>query len=102
MRNILKASLVAGALFTLSAPAFAGGFLADTFIRPFSPQAADAADQWHAQAGHPLEQIGGAVAQSYGVPVSAKCLTPQGVVFGPFLPIGAPCAPNGVWGVIIN
>ena len=62
---------------------FAGGWIADTFIRPFSQEAADAADGLNRDLGHPAEQVGGAIAQSYGAPVSAKCATPQGLFFGP-------------------
>ena len=35
--------------------AHAGGFLADTFIRPFSPDAADAADRLNHQFGNPVD-----------------------------------------------
>lgn len=99
-KQILTFLAVAATVATFSAPAFAGGFIADTFIRPFSPQAADAADGLNRDLGHPVEQVGGAIAQSYGAPLSARCITPQGVFFGPFLPINSPCNVNGIWGVI--
>ena len=53
--SFLKTSI---ALVTFAASigsAHAGGLLADVFIRPISPAAADAADAVHAAAGNPLD-----------------------------------------------
>jgi len=58
--------------FSLST-AHASGFLADTFIRPFSPQLADAADDWNRRAGHPVEAAVSAAADAY-VPGSGAAL----------------------------
>jgi hypothetical protein len=64
----------------LGAPAtcYAGGFLADTFVRPFSPQAADDLDRAHANMGNPLDHAAnaaaGAVAETV-VPGSGRAVT---------------------------
>jgi hypothetical protein len=38
-----------------SSSAYAGGFLADVFVRPISPEAADALDKAHKDIGNPLD-----------------------------------------------
>jgi hypothetical protein len=62
----------------LSSSAYAGGFLADTFVRPFSPQAADTLDRAHAAAGRPLDHAANAAAgaaANYVVPGSGVYVT---------------------------
>jgi hypothetical protein len=54
-KTLLAALAIAFAAPALSGTAHANGFLADTFIRPFSPSAADAADRAHAALGKPLD-----------------------------------------------
>ena len=54
--NKRKTLVSASALSVLAlSNAHASGFLADVFIRPFSPAAADAADRWNAAAGNPVD-----------------------------------------------
>lgn len=110
--------------------ASAGGFLADTFIRPLSPEAADAADDLNRSLGHPAEQAGAAI-MDYYVPGSGRvaqqvwaqnangggsraqgtsstqiqygnfCLTQAGRFGpGPSNPIGSFCTANTQWGVV--
>lgn len=43
----------------------AGGFLADTFIRPFSPQLADDADKLNHNLGNPVDHTAAAIAEAY-------------------------------------
>jgi hypothetical protein len=77
MRKVLLSGLVALGTLTsvslFSATANAGGFLADTFIRPFSPEAADAADQANAALGNPVDHAAAAAAD-YFVPGSGRAL----------------------------
>jgi hypothetical protein len=52
----MKRTIVAIALIaSLTSATHAGGFLANTFIRPISPKAADAADKAHKKVGNPLD-----------------------------------------------
>jgi hypothetical protein len=53
--------------------ASASGFLADTFIRPFSPQLANAADDWNHRNGRPVEAAAARVADAY-VPGSGAAM----------------------------
>lgn len=69
---------VVGVLLLGASSAYAGGFLADTFIKPFSPQLAEQADKLNAQLGHPVDRLAngaaGAVADAV-VPGSAPVVT---------------------------
>ena len=66
MKKLHKKLVVGCILAALSAtPVFASGFLADTFIRPFSPQLADTADNLNRQLGHPVEAAAASVANAY-------------------------------------
>lgn len=47
MKHLTTAAFVIGAAMTVATPSMAGGLLADIFVRPFSPKAADKADDWH-------------------------------------------------------
>lgn len=51
----LKYIVVAASVTLAANTAFAGGFLADTFIRPFNPDLADAADRANAALGNPVD-----------------------------------------------
>jgi hypothetical protein len=55
--DMKKKTIALAAALAVAAPAvsYAGGFLADTFVRPFSPKAADDLDRAHAQLGNPLD-----------------------------------------------
>ncbi len=55
---ILTAAGVAG----LGTSAYAGGFLADTFVKPFDPGLAKKLDEEHAKAGNPLDHAANAAA----------------------------------------
>jgi hypothetical protein len=48
------------AAMMLTSSAYAGGFLADTFVRPFSPSAADKLDEAHKKMGNPLDHAANA------------------------------------------
>ena len=62
-RNILLALATVASLAAFqTTPAAAGGFLADTFVRPFAPQVATALDQAHANMGRPLDHAANAAA----------------------------------------
>jgi len=61
----LTGAITAAGLATMLSTVHAGGFLADTFLRPISPQLADAADDWNRRAGHPVEAAVSAAADSY-------------------------------------
>ena len=65
--KLAKQALIASALAaSLNIfPASASGFLADTFIRPFSPQLADQADGLNHRLGHPVENAAARVADAY-------------------------------------
>lgn len=56
--NMLAAAalLTAATAFT-SAQAHAGGFLADTFVKPFNPKLAKKLDKKHAEMGKPLDKL---------------------------------------------
>lgn len=56
---IVGASLVA---MVVGSSAQAGGLLADIFVRPISPKAADALDKAHKDLGNPLDHTANAVA----------------------------------------
>jgi hypothetical protein len=63
MTNLrIAITAVSFAAMTLTSSAYAGGFLADTFVRPFSPSAADALDKGHKDLGNPLDHVGNAAA----------------------------------------
>ena len=70
-----KLSLVAiaagVALSGMASSASAGGFLADTFIKPFNPGLAKKADEVHKQLGNPIEH-GAAAAMDYYYPGSGR------------------------------
>lgn len=51
-----------GSTFIFSGPASAGGFLANTFVKPFSPSAAQALDKAHKDMGNPLDHAANAAA----------------------------------------
>jgi hypothetical protein len=59
-----KTIAAAGMLAALGAasPAWAGGFLADMFVRPFNPELARKLDRWHHDAGEPLTHAANSVA----------------------------------------
>ena len=88
---------------TVASPAFAGGFIGDLIERGCGGcGVGKALDRANEQLGKPAEQIGGTILQGYGVPLSARCMTPYGVAYGPFLPIGGPCNVNGAWGIVVQ
>ena len=125
-------TLVAAATLSLLAltNAHAGGFLADTFIRPFSPEAADAADRINHNLGNPVDHAiaaganvivpgSGAVieggyaiqrsgvlngvgqAQQQQIPMGNFCLTQVGRFGpGPMNRIGSFCQAGTPWGVV--
>jgi hypothetical protein len=66
MRSSAKCMLMAVAAAAVitgaASSAQAGGFLADTFIRPFSPKLAREADKAHARMGNPLDHAANAAA----------------------------------------
>jgi hypothetical protein len=77
MHRIATMALVA-AFMGVASSANAGGWLADTFIKPFSPQLAAEADKAHAKLGNPLEHvanIGAGMAADAVVPGSGPALT---------------------------
>ena len=67
------------ALASIASQANAGGFLADTFIRPISPKAADAADAANRRAGQPVDQLAnraaGAAVGYYAGPAAGAATT---------------------------
>ena len=103
-RNILLALATVASLAAIeTTPAAAGGFLADTFLRPLSPQIADIADGVHKQIGQPLDQVAGQVVRSTGAPLGNRCLLPNGAAFfGPFNPVGMPCNVGSAVGYIVQ
>lgn len=62
IKRLTKITAVAAVITVtaLASQAHAGGFLADTFIAPFSPDAARAADQLNAALGNPVDHAGAA------------------------------------------
>ena len=66
MRNSAKRMLMGAAAAVVItgavSPAYAGGSLADTFIRPFSPKLARDADKAHTRIGNPLDHAANAAA----------------------------------------
>ena len=66
MRNYAKRMLMAAAAAAVmtgtASSAYAGGFLADTFIRPFSPKLARELNKEHAKLGNPLDHAANAAA----------------------------------------
>ena len=116
-----------GALYANSANA--GGFLADTFIRPLSPSVADAADGVSAGIrdrssdasvyNHVFGGLGqynngfrAATPSAVALPPAPApvlgnvCVTPVGAYSGPWNPVGMPCSvqtPGGfVWGQVMQ
>jgi hypothetical protein len=108
-------------LVALAAPssAQAGGFLADTFVRPFSPGLADAADgasraiqQGTSDAGVGHQLLCGLNCLGASNPIGApaqvgpaqnmvmgnRCVTFRGWMSGPYNLVGAPCHVDGPWG----
>ena len=84
--------------------AHAGGFLADTFIKPFNPNLARQLDQANAAAGNPLDHAiaaganavvpgSGAVIEGAWAIQRSGMLSPQG--FPPRVPNGQPMPPLG-------
>lgn len=59
-KRLIAAAFMAALL--VPATANAGGFLADTFVRPFSPHAADELDKAHKNLGNPLDHAANAAA----------------------------------------
>lgn len=89
----------------MASSASAGGFLADVFIRPWSPQAADLADDVHRDLHGPLNSIPGELARRLpgGQFVGDYCETPIGVFGpGPLRPLGAPCHARGYRGFVVD
>lgn len=101
MKMISKTFVAVAFSVAAASPAFAGGFIGDIVEGVCGNCGAGRAlDRANEQLGKPAEQIGGAILQANGVPLSARCVTPYGVAFGPFLPINGPCNVNGVWGIV--
>src|SRR6266436_1081785 len=103
----ILATVAALTLPVVTPAANAGGFLADTFIRPFNPGLADLADGVHKGLGNPLDQLnpirpGGGFASAQGPapgPVMGnRCATPVGAYWGPFNPVGMACGANTPYG----
>lgn len=65
MKSFKTLVVVAAVAVSSMSNAFAGGFLADVFIRPWSPELADKADEAHKNAGKPLDQIATKVVKEY-------------------------------------
>jgi hypothetical protein len=57
MKSKLVAAMSAAFVVVLASPASAGGFLAETFVKPFSPSLARKLDKEHAKLGNPLEHF---------------------------------------------
>lgn len=75
-----KRLIAAAIIFALLTPgvANAGGFLADIFVRPISPQTADDLDKVHKNLGNPLDHAANAAAGAAAnavVPGSGKVVT---------------------------
>jgi hypothetical protein len=66
MRKFAKHMLMTAAAVAIitgaASSAYAGGVLADTFIRPFSPKLADEADKANARMGNPVAHAANAAA----------------------------------------
>lgn len=62
-RTTLTAVAVAGVL-SFSNVASAGGFIADTFVKPFNPELAERLDDAHKRMGRPLDKAAPHIADS--------------------------------------
>ena len=123
------AAAAAVSLLTLSS-AHAGGFLADVFIKPFSPELARAADRLNHNLGNPVDRAvhagidavapgvgttletvrvirqsgvlnGPGQGQMQQLPMGNFCLTQAGRFGpGPMNPIGSFCHANTSWGPV--
>jgi hypothetical protein len=72
MRRKKVVALGFAVLMSTAVPAYAGhGFLAETFVRPFSPSAADQLDEEHAKMGKPLDHAANA-----GAGIAADAIVP--------------------------
>ena len=112
MLNVRSFALVMATVVTLGSPhAHAGGFLADTFLRPVSPALADLADGIHDKMGKPLDRAGAAAAKRF-IPGLARnprasahavgnfCGTHVGRFGpGPSNPVGTPCTARTPYGL---
>jgi hypothetical protein len=67
----ISAALISAALLTSSSSARAGGWLADTFVKPFSPPAARALDKAHEKLGNPIDHAANA-----GVGIAVNSVAP--------------------------
>jgi F0F1-type ATP synthase membrane subunit c/vacuolar-type H+-ATPase subunit K len=79
-RTLIAAGLAMAAVASSSAPSSAQGFIANTFIRPFSPSLAKEADRRHAEMGNPLDRAangaaGAAVGAATGNPALGAGVT---------------------------
>ena len=79
MKKALLGAVTAMTVAFSAAPAaHAGGFLADTFVRPFSPHLASELDKQHAQARRPLDHaanVAAGVAADAVVPGTGPAVT---------------------------
>ena len=123
MKKVISAVLALGIITSVSlaaaSSAQAGGFLADTFIRSWSPGLADAADgvsrgiqdrTSDGGVGHQLlcglnclganDPIGrpAQVGPAQNIAMGNRCVTNRGWMPGPYNPVGSPCYVDGPWG----
>jgi hypothetical protein len=54
-KHLIQAAVIATVVTTAASQAHARGFIADTFVRPFSPELADWLDDLHRDLGKPLD-----------------------------------------------
>ncbi|MDG4886863.1 MULTISPECIES: hypothetical protein [unclassified Mesorhizobium] len=73
--NKLRSTIAFAALIAVAgmSDAHAGGFLADTFIKPFNPDLARAADHLNAQLGNPVDHAAAATLDGF-VPGAGQAL----------------------------
>jgi hypothetical protein len=60
--KILVLAVLTAGVVSFANTVYAGGFLADTFVKPFSPQLAKEFDKKHAEMGNPLDHAANAAA----------------------------------------
>ncbi len=80
MNRTTLLALGACALLGVTSSAYAGGFFADTFVKPFNPDLAKKLDDDHAKLGRPMDHaaiaaVGGAVAAATGNPAAGAATT---------------------------